>query len=112
MEQELVELETGNWLGRGAGHPGCSGRQRRYSTPLAATPPSHPSPSGVPSTCAPFHSISAAAEHNWSGWGRIYKNALRNWLSVSTAERLVYIKANLACDSDEQESAKVALGIV
>jgi len=47
-----------------------------------------------------LHATTAAAERNWSGWGRIYKNALRNRLSVSTAEKLVYIKANLACEAD------------
>jgi len=48
-----------------------------------------------------LHATTAVAERNWSGWGRIYKNALCNWLSVSTA-----------CEADEQESAEVALGTV
>jgi len=40
------------------------------------------------------HATSAAAERNWSAWGRTY-TALRNRLSIETAEKLVYVKANM-----------------
>ena len=59
-----------------------------------------------------LNATEAAAERNWSAWGRLYKNALCNRLSVSAAEKLVYIKANLGCGADEQESAEVALATV
>jgi len=40
------------------------------------------------------HVTTAAAERNWSAWGRTY-TALRNTLSIETAEKLVYVKANM-----------------
>jgi len=40
------------------------------------------------------HVTTAAAERNWSAWGRTY-TALRNSLSIQTAEKLVYVKANM-----------------
>lgn len=40
------------------------------------------------------HITSAAAEQNWSAWGRTYTEQ-RNSLSIATAERLVYVKANM-----------------
>ncbi|KAJ9507484.1 hypothetical protein QJQ45_006491 [Haematococcus lacustris] len=39
------------------------------------------------------HVSTAAAERNWSVWTSIYRNALRNSLSVEQAEKLVYVKA-------------------
>jgi len=58
-----------------------------------------------------LHATTAADKRNWSGWGRNYKNALRDRQTVSTAEKLVYIEASMACEADAQESAKVALGV-
>jgi len=84
--------------------------RRSLYTRYAITP--FPSISAAAVKLLSLHATTAAAERNWSGWGRIYKNALRNRLTVSTAEKLVYIKANLACEADEQESAEVALGTV
>jgi len=40
------------------------------------------------------HATSCAAERNWSAWGRIY-TSLRNKLDLETAEKLVYVKANM-----------------
>ena len=40
------------------------------------------------------HVTTAAAERNWSAWGRTY-TALCNTLSIQTAEKLVYVKANM-----------------
>jgi len=42
----------------------------------------------------PAHATSCAAERNWSAWGRIY-TSLRNKLDLETAEKLVYVKANM-----------------
>ena len=39
------------------------------------------------------HVTTAAAERNWSAWGRTY-NALRNRLSIELAEKCIFIKAN------------------
>ncbi|KAL6751609.1 hypothetical protein V8C86DRAFT_2774621, partial [Haematococcus lacustris] len=41
-----------------------------------------------------------AAERNWSVWTSIYRNALRNKLSVEQAEKLVYVKANAKYETD------------
>jgi len=112
-------------LGRGAGCLECSRWQSSASAPLAATPPSLTQRRSLFTRCAitPFPSISAAAvkqlslhattvaERNWSGWGRTYKNALRR-LTVSTAKKLVYFAANLACEAHEQEPAEMLLGMV
>jgi len=40
------------------------------------------------------HATSCAAERNWSAWGRIY-TSLRNSLGIETAEKLVFVKANM-----------------
>ena len=36
----------------------------------------------------------AAAERNWSAWGRTY-TSLRASLSLETAEKMIYVKANM-----------------
>ncbi|KAJ9530062.1 hypothetical protein QJQ45_023342, partial [Haematococcus lacustris] len=46
------------------------------------------------------HVSTAAAERNWSVWTSIYRNALRNKLSVEQAEKLVYVKANAKYETD------------
>ncbi len=40
------------------------------------------------------HTTTAAAERNWSAWGRTY-DSLRASLSLDTAEKLIYVKANM-----------------
>jgi len=40
------------------------------------------------------HATSCAAERNWSAWGRIYIS-LHSKLDLETAEKLVYVKANM-----------------
>jgi hypothetical protein len=40
------------------------------------------------------HVTTAAAERNWSAWGRTYTD-LRSSLSIETAEKLIYVKANM-----------------
>ena len=45
------------------------------------------------------HVTTAATERNWSAWGRTYTGA-RNAPGIETAEKLVYIKANMG---DEEE---------
>lgn len=42
-----------------------------------------------------MHATTAAAERNWSAWGRNYTD-LRNRLSKDRAEKLIFIKANMA----------------
>ena len=39
------------------------------------------------------HVTTAAAERNWSSWGRTYINT-RNRLGLLVAEKLIYVKAN------------------
>lgn len=46
------------------------------------------------------HASSCAAERNWSAWGRLYTSN-RNRLGKAMAEKLLFIKANLADDQDE-----------
>ena len=46
-----------------------------------------------------MHATTAAAGRNWSAWGRKY-SSLRNNLSKERAEKLVYVKANMAARSD------------
>ena len=40
------------------------------------------------------HVTTAAAERNWSAWGRTYTD-LCDHLFIETAEKLVYVKANM-----------------
>ena len=40
------------------------------------------------------HATTAAAQRNWSAWGRTY-DSLRNRLCIETAEKMVYVKANM-----------------
>jgi hypothetical protein len=40
-----------------------------------------------------MHTSTAAAEHNWSAWGRVY-TSLRNRLSLQAAQMMVSVKAN------------------
>ena len=47
------------------------------------------------------HVTSAAAERNWSAWGRIYTN-IRNRLGIDKARKMVYIKANFDDDSEDE----------
>ena len=46
-----------------------------------------------------MHATTAAAERNWSAWGRNY-TSLRSNLSMERAEQLIYVKANMAARSD------------
>jgi hypothetical protein len=49
-----------------------------------------------------LHVTTAAAERNWSAWGRLY-TALRNQLGLEKAEKMVFIKANMPdADSDDE----------
>lgn len=48
------------------------------------------------------HVTTAAAERNWSAWGRTYTN-IRNRLGIKTAEKMVYIKANKKLPEGEGE---------
>eukprot|EP00798_Chlamydomonas_sp_ICE-L_P010284 gene10284-8206_t len=47
-----------------------------------------------------MHCTSAAAERNWSIWGIIFRDALRNRLGIERAEKLVRINPNLADPTD------------
>jgi len=40
------------------------------------------------------HVTTATAERNWSAWGRVYDKT-RARLSIETAEKLVFVKANM-----------------
>ena len=41
-----------------------------------------------------LHATSCAAERNWSAWGRIFSDKLRNGLAVTRAMKIIYIHAN------------------
>lgn len=41
------------------------------------------------------HATTAAAERNWSVWGRVY-TATRNGLKVATAEKIIFILCSLS----------------
>lgn len=49
-----------------------------------------------------MHATSAAAERNWSAWGRNY-TSLRNSLKMETAEKLIYVKANMKEEEEEED---------
>jgi hypothetical protein len=40
-----------------------------------------------------MHASTAAAERNWSAWGRVY-TSLCNRLSLQAAQKMVFVKAN------------------
>ena len=41
-----------------------------------------------------LHTTSCASERNWSAWGRIFNDKLRNGLDVERAMKIIFIKAN------------------
>ena len=41
-----------------------------------------------------IHVTTGAAERNWSAWGLIYRNALRNGLDPNNAQMMVFVKVN------------------
>ncbi|KAJ9526868.1 hypothetical protein QJQ45_017752 [Haematococcus lacustris] len=57
-----------------------------------------------------MHVTTAAAERNWSSWGNTY-NAGRSQLNVATAEKMVYIKANIPSTEPSEPSQLLAEGI-
>ncbi|KAJ9525779.1 hypothetical protein QJQ45_003396 [Haematococcus lacustris] len=57
-----------------------------------------------------MHVTTAAAERNWSSWGNTY-NAGRSQLNVATAEKMVYIKANIPSSEPSEPSQLLAEGI-
>ncbi len=109
---ELGELELGDWplsmAGQAAGL-----KQRNYSAPATqlqilrhsnpararnfwavAVSTTFPRISIAAQKLTSAHVTTAAAERNWSAWGRTY-DSLRNNLSVKKAEKLIYIKSNM-----------------
>jgi hypothetical protein len=54
-----------------------------------------------------MHASTAAAERNWSAWGRVY-TSLRNRLSLEVAQKMVFVKANTD-PSTPEHSVEVAL---
>jgi hypothetical protein len=54
-----------------------------------------------------MHASTAAAERNWSAWGRTY-TSLRNRLSLEAAQKMVFVKANTSA-STSGHSTEVAL---
>ncbi|KAJ9509637.1 hypothetical protein QJQ45_011365 [Haematococcus lacustris] len=54
-----------------------------------------------------MHVTTAAAERNWSSWGNTYKSQL----NVATAEKMVYIKANIPSSEPSEPSQLLAEGI-
>lgn len=68
------------------------------------------------------HATTAAAERNWSSWGKVYVGS-RSRLKISKAEKLIFIKNNqktvnrrrdyevsldvLGLDSDQEEDARL-----
>ncbi|KAJ9508861.1 hypothetical protein QJQ45_028178 [Haematococcus lacustris] len=57
-----------------------------------------------------MHVTTAAAERNWSSWGNTY-NAGRSQLDVATAEKMVFIKANIPSSEPSEPSQLLAEGI-
>ncbi|KAJ9526236.1 hypothetical protein QJQ45_009709 [Haematococcus lacustris] len=57
-----------------------------------------------------MHVTTAAAERNWSSWGNTY-NAGRSQLNVATAEKMVFIKANIPSSEPSEPSQLLAEGI-
>ncbi|KAJ9509673.1 hypothetical protein QJQ45_011346 [Haematococcus lacustris] len=57
-----------------------------------------------------MHVTTAAAERNWSSWDNTY-NAGRSQLNVATAEKMVYIKANIPSSEPSEPSQLLAEGI-
>jgi hypothetical protein len=55
------------------------------------------------------HVTTAAAERNWSLWGRIYQ-AARSSLAIKTAEKVAFIAG--ACQQPDRGSREVALDFV
>ncbi|KAJ9505883.1 hypothetical protein QJQ45_017301 [Haematococcus lacustris] len=57
-----------------------------------------------------MHVTTAAAERNWSSWGNTY-NVGRSQLNVATAEKMVFIKANIPSSEPSEPSQLLAEGI-
>ena len=48
-----------------------------------------------------MHVTTCAAERNWSQWGLLYTKQ-RNRLAIATAEKMIYVRANLLSAKEEQ----------
>ena len=53
-----------------------------------------------------LHATSCAAERNWSAWGRIYNDKLRNGLSVERAKKIIFINANYNLDARQSSAGE------
>jgi hypothetical protein len=56
-----------------------------------------------------LHATSAAAERNWSVWGRVYAKS-RSSLKVATAERVIFISKN-AVRASQQPGGEAAQAV-
>ena len=56
-----------------------------------------------------LHVTTAAAERNWSEWGRMYTSQ-RSTLGLDKARQLITMKHYLRPDSDDSEEEEIALG--
>jgi hypothetical protein len=50
-----------------------------------------------------MHASTAEAERNWSAWGQVY-TSLRNRLGLETAEKMVYVLANMCSSAATEDS--------
>ena len=112
VSKELSELDMGDWQGSMA-EAAAFLKKRDYTADptqvhilvaskpdymrnfwLVKAAPQFPLLAVAANKLLSAHCTTAAAERNWSAWGRTYTN-LRNRLSIETAEKLVYVKANM-----------------
>lgn len=120
VEAELLELETSKWsedmlrkaragmkrteVTKAGGHTavGAASVVIRRAFWLDTAAEKYPILATAADRLLSVHVTTAAAERNWSAWGRVYQ-ANRNQLGIDKAEKLVYVKANYADSDDEDE---------
>ena len=71
--------------------------------------PSNPIVAAAAKRLSGLHVTTAAAERNWSEWGRMYTSQ-RSTLGLEKARQLITMKHYLRPDSDDSEEAEIALG--
>ena len=55
------------------------------------------------------HVTTAAAERNWSAWGRLFQGGQRSRMLVQTAANLIYVKGNST--SQKRDDFEICLDI-
>jgi hypothetical protein len=116
VELELLQIETETWpsemakvgrvLMKQAGQPLKSADMRRGFW-RNKTHSQFPRWAAAANKLISVHATAAAAERNWSVWGRIYQKN-RASLKIENAQKLVYIRANLGKDGSDSEDEDLA----